>query len=120
MNSRFMRILTGGDSLMPGVANSLAVGGEDVKDLVSGLGPHEWPGVLVPGTGPLAQVGFQFGAAAVRGAAREDHRAWLADGRLQAGVPRQLALGGLPGAGWPARWVTLGGNKVIETFFEIF
>jgi hypothetical protein len=38
----------------------LALGGEGFQDLVGGLGPGEWPGVLVPLVDPLADVGFQL------------------------------------------------------------
>jgi hypothetical protein len=43
----------------------LAVVGEVVEDLVSGLGPDEGFGVGVPFVDPFADVGFQFGDAAV-------------------------------------------------------
>jgi hypothetical protein len=35
-----------------GVVDSLAVGGDGVEDLVSGLRPHERAGVIVPGVDP--------------------------------------------------------------------
>jgi hypothetical protein len=53
-------------ALVSRVVNSLAVGGEGFEDLVGGLGPDERPGVLVPLVGPVADVGFEFGDAAVR------------------------------------------------------
>jgi len=43
----------------------LAVTGEVVEDLVSGLGSDEGLGIGVPFVDPLADVGFQFGDAAV-------------------------------------------------------
>jgi hypothetical protein len=50
--------------------NSRAVGGEGVEDLVGGLGPGEGFGVGVPFVDPLADVGFEFGDAAVGGTRR--------------------------------------------------
>jgi hypothetical protein len=43
----------------------LAVGGEVVEDLVGGLGPDEGVGIGVPFIDPAADVGFEFGDAAV-------------------------------------------------------
>jgi hypothetical protein len=43
------------------LADALAVGGEGLQDVVSGLGPGEWPGVLVPLVDRLADVGFELG-----------------------------------------------------------
>jgi hypothetical protein len=48
------------------VVSSFAEGGEGSEDLVSGLGPYERRGVLVPLADPLPDVGFEFGEAAVR------------------------------------------------------
>lgn len=47
----------------------IAVCGEGVEDLVGGLGPDEGFGVGVLDVDPLADVGFEFGDAAVGGAA---------------------------------------------------
>lgn len=47
----------------------MAVFCDGLQDVVSGLGPDEWPGVLVPLGDPLADAGFEFGDAAVGGAA---------------------------------------------------
>src|SRR5947199_6916000 len=42
--------------LVSRVENSLAVGGERLKDVIGGLRPYERPGVLVPFVDPLADV----------------------------------------------------------------
>jgi len=59
--------LTAGRSgqLVSRLVNSAAVGGEGFEDLVSGLGPHERLGVLVPLGDPLADVVLELGNAAV-------------------------------------------------------
>ena len=44
----------------------MAVFGHGLEDVVSGFGPDEWLGVLVPLDDPLADVVFEFGDAAVR------------------------------------------------------
>jgi hypothetical protein len=48
------------------VVNSFAVGGEGFQDLVSGLGPHEWLGLLVPLVDARADASLGLGDAAVR------------------------------------------------------
>jgi len=38
----------------------LAVSGEGFEDLVGGLGPYDWFGILVPVLGPGDDVAFEF------------------------------------------------------------
>src|SRR5262252_9081792 len=47
----------------------MKISGDAVQDLISGLGPYKWPGVVVPGAGPGPEVCFEFFDAAVGGAA---------------------------------------------------
>jgi len=44
----------------------LAVFGDGLEDVIGGLRPDERPWSLVPLVDPLADIGFEFGDAAVR------------------------------------------------------
>ena len=37
----------------------MAISGKGAEDFLGGLGPQEWPGVLVPGLDPGADVGLE-------------------------------------------------------------
>ena len=50
------------------MVDGAAVAGEAFEDLVGGFVPDEWGGVVVPGGGPLVDVGGEFFDVAVGGA----------------------------------------------------
>ena len=51
------------------LVDSFAVAFDGVEDLVGGLGPYEWLGVLVPGVDPSADLGVELSDGTVRAAA---------------------------------------------------